>query len=423
MKVLCTGDIHIGRRPSHAPRDTSRSSSGRAFEQLCDYAIRSQVDVVAISGDIIDKGNRFFEASAPLENGLLRLAEQGIDTVAVAGNHDFDALPRFVDAVRPPRFHLLGQGGFWESVTIEREQHGAVRFDGWSFPAEHVRTNPLHDYNLAPAPYPTIGLLHADFDVSDSVYAPIRGIDLDIGHLSGWILGHIHRPGFVKWTRPWAIYPGSPQGLDPGEHGAHGPWMLDLSETTPSPVHVHLAAMRYERIPFDVTDVTTDTEFQARLMLAVRAHVAAVRAGAINPVDHLVFRLSGIGRTAQRRVLEKCAADLLAQDQIIDLDGCTVAIESIDLSTAGPVYDLNEISRSVGPPGVLARMLIAIESGDDTDETSELMRLATAKTDQVASQPVYASLGAGVDHANLRAMLLRQGYRALDSLLAQKEQA
>lgn len=421
MKILCTGDLHIGRRPSHIPQgsDPNAWSVGRFFERLIDCAIREQVDAVAISGDLIDKGNRFFEASAPLENGLARLAERGIETVAVAGNHDYDALPRFADAVRPERFHLLGRGGTWESVTLQRDGRPWARFDGWSFPAEHVHENPLHSYTPAAASVPVIGLLHADFEIPESAYAPVSRADLDTAHVSCWLLGHIHRPGIVKESAPLAFYPGSPQGLDAGEPGAHGPWLLDLDVHPLRPVPIALAPIRFDRLAFDVTDAASETEFQARIMLAVRAHTAAL---ADSGVEHVVCRLCATGRSSARPQLAHHAAALLAQESQIDTGGCTVTLEQIDLTGIRPVFDLADLARGSGPPAVLSRLLLSLEAAESAPEIDVLLEATHEKLRRAQSQPVFAALDdPAVDDAHIRGILLRQGYRALDTLLAQKE--
>lgn len=424
MKVLCTGDIHIGRRPASIPAgaDPQLWSTGRFFERLVDYAIRESVDVLAVSGDIIDKSNRFFEAAAPLETGLRRLATAGIDTVAVAGNHDFDALPRFVDHVQPKRFTLLGRGGRWESVHIVRDGVPRIRFDGWSFPDEHVRENPLRHYDLPSTHIPVIGLLHADFEERDSVYAPIRAIDLHLDQVTCWLLGHIHKPGMVKETLPFAFYPGSPQALHTGEIGAHGPWLLDFDRAGPlRPQHIPLAAIRFDRVPFDITGVDTESDFQARAAVSVRGHVNAVRDSAVMCPNHLAIRLQAAGRTACLSMLQKFAATLLAQENQWEYDGCSIALEAIDFDAVRPCYDLDELARGAGPLAVLSRLLLALEGGAQSTEIELLITGTRERMVRGMGQPVFSALPADTPtDAEVAAVLARQGYRTLDILLAQK---
>ena len=85
IRVILTGDLHVGRRPSRVSDhiDCRRCSCAAAWAAVVDYALQQKADVVAISGDLVDRENRFYEAFGPLERGLRRLSEAGIDTVAV----------------------------------------------------------------------------------------------------------------------------------------------------------------------------------------------------------------------------------------------------------------------------------------------------------------------------------------------------
>ena len=88
--------------------------------------------------------------------------------IAVAGNHDYDVLPRIVDAVGTDHFHLLGRDGRWEQTDFIRDGQPLLRIHGWSFPANHVLTSPLANWvAAADDDLPVVGLLHADLDVPD----------------------------------------------------------------------------------------------------------------------------------------------------------------------------------------------------------------------------------------------------------------
>jgi len=160
VRVLCTGDIHIGRSASKVP-DAYRCS--HAWTSIVDLAISERVDLLAISGDIVDKENKSFEAIGPLQDGLRRLSDAGIDTVAIAGNHDHDVLSRLLGNAGTDRFHLLGQDGVWERWTLSRNGSAQLHVCGWSFPKEHVRENPLHSFvDSADDGVPVLGLLHGE---------------------------------------------------------------------------------------------------------------------------------------------------------------------------------------------------------------------------------------------------------------------
>ncbi|MEF8866370.1 MAG: metallophosphoesterase, partial [Salinibacter sp.] len=93
-RILCTGDLHLGRYPSGVHSRDREWAVDRVWENTVSYAIQQAVDGVVLTGDVVDAQNKRYEALGPLQRGLRRLGDAGIPVVAVAGNHDFDALPR-----------------------------------------------------------------------------------------------------------------------------------------------------------------------------------------------------------------------------------------------------------------------------------------------------------------------------------------
>ncbi len=134
MKILCTGDLHVGRRASRLPVDWcgTECSCAAVWERIVELAIRERVDLVAVSGDLVDRANRYYEAIGPVERGVRILAKAGIQTVAVAGNHDFDVLPRLAESLAGD-LQLLGTDGNWQRITIQRDGGDRLHVDGWSF--------------------------------------------------------------------------------------------------------------------------------------------------------------------------------------------------------------------------------------------------------------------------------------------------
>src|SRR5699024_5329588 len=98
MKILVTGDIHLGRRSGAIDSSSLHGSTRYIWEEIVNRAILYSVDVVVLTGDVVDRDNRYFEAIGPLQEGFEKLENAGIQVVAVAGNHDFDVLPELLDA-------------------------------------------------------------------------------------------------------------------------------------------------------------------------------------------------------------------------------------------------------------------------------------------------------------------------------------
>ena len=187
-RILFVGDMHLGTRLSRVPDtagDPEGLGPGAAWLRACDAAVAHGVHAVALAGDVVNRRNELFEAQRPLDRGLKRLAAAGIPAVAVAGNHDTTTLPAL--ARSDARLELLGTDGTWSAREVTGPGGPTVRIVGWSFPREHWESSPLATPPPAAVPgRATFGLLHADLNVADSVYAPVSGTELRACGYEGW---------------------------------------------------------------------------------------------------------------------------------------------------------------------------------------------------------------------------------------------
>ena len=425
VRVLATADIHIGRRPSRlaSAETAARYSCAQMWFRIVERAIELDVDLVALAGDVVDHENRFFEATGPLEDGLIQLAEAGIPTYAVGGNHDFDVLPKIVDAVGSEWLHLVGRNGRWEETVVERDGEPVLRVHGWSFPTATVASSPMDDYRLrADDSLPTLGLLHADLDARHSDYAPVLREELLECPVSAWILGHVHRP---RWepprTGPGLLYTGSPQAMDPGETGPHGPWLIELRG--PRRIGARQLAMsrvRYESVEVDLTGQTDRDELESHLTASVGQYLADLDEETEEAIEQLSLRLILVGRTPLSAQLEMLTRPMVEQFER-RYRGMTARVDKITNETL-PVLDLNELAEKHDPTGVLARTLIALQSGEPSRETADLIRKAHGQMLDVHAAPAYSGLrsDAPPDAEDVRRTLIRQGRLLLDTLLAQR---
>jgi len=455
MKLLCTGDLHLGRRSSRLPShlDGRTHSCAGCWDQVVALALEESVDVVALSGDLVDRDNRFYEAVGPLESGLRRLADAGIEIVAVAGNHDHDVLPRLVDALGPEAFRLLGRGGVWERATVRRGGR-VLHIDGWSFPEPYVADSPVAAYALpVPDDGPVLGLLHADLDRPGSPYAPVSMVELRARPVDFWLLGHVHSPALHegRGLTP-VLYPGSPQAMDPGETGAHGVWIVELaSGPTFGARFVPLSTVRYDEVVVDVTGAEGTDEVDARVVDAVRSHLASVEGSDSGVLRCVSCRLRVVGATPVHRRL---AAHLesFVRDLELSVGGVTAQVERVHVETR-PTRDLAGLARGRDPVAVVARLLGALEADALGPEEAALLRDAERAAAEVRRARAYAGLRVGPAGASngarfrggrgagpgmpstaersgdpaaadaVRDALERQATLLLDALLAQKEDA
>ena len=420
MKILLAGDLHIGRTssrvPESVPREPLRAAS--AWLRLVELAILEKVDLVCLSGDVVDRDNRFWEALGPLKDGIRRLARAGARTVAVAGNHDCDVLPRLGRQLPPESFTLLGGGGRWERIAIGGgDDRPALHIDGWSFPGSVFRANPL-DSELPPTPgdAPSLGLLHGDLGNPSSSYAPLDASRLRTTGHAGWLLGHVHVPRLVEAGPPWLLYPGSLQALDPGEVGAHGAWIARLERGSLSEPELRpLSAVRYESATIPLDGVETDSEIEESLTAAVRREAERCVEGA-RDLRCLALRVTLRGRTPLADRVEAVVRGAVEELEL-PVGEALACVERAEVD-ALPEIDLEAHAGSRAPPGALARLLLALESGERNPEFDELVRRAVEAIELADGASVFEPLAREeIDERLARKLLAVQARKLLSRLM------
>lgn len=420
-RILCTGDIHMGRIPSALPEDADvrRHSATSAWRRLVDEAVERRVHAVILTGDIVDRANRSYESIGPLESGLRRLAEAGIRAFAVAGNHDFDVLPGLADTLDPGLLTVLGRRGSWSSEPLVPAGESAPRLViwGWSFPAQHVSNSPLSDLPEVRSDLPAIGVIHADLDAARSEYAPVARAELSGKGVGTWLLGHIHKPFDGRTdTGEMYLYPGSPQPLDPGEDGPHGPWLLEVGpEGEVEARMLPLATVRYDSVKVSMEDAESEPEVRERLMSAIAD--ARADGDASGRVEHLVLRADLTGRTPLHRRLQEITRGA-SDDLRMEYGDASVSLDRVLFKTR-PAHDLRRLAERKSPVGVLARWIMALEDGGQTPEVRGLLEAVEKKIGELRGSRVCAPVRERLGGLDIVDLARRQALLLLDELQSQ----
>ena len=396
MKLLLTGDIHIGRASSRIP-DTVRPDEIRAtttWSRIVDLALCEQVAVVCLSGDVADQDNKFFEAIGPLQRGVAMLAEAGVLTAAVSGNHDYDVLARLADQLPAEHFRLLGRDGRWERFTLERNGRAVLHLDGWSFPAQHVRTSPLDDYVSSDDPaVPVLGMIHGDIYDASSRYAPLDRTKLQTLPVNGWLLGHIHALDLIDDPqRPWVLYPGSPQALKPGENGPHGPWIVETDgPSIGRPKHRPLSSVWYDVLEVKLSGAADEDDLESILLTRIRERADRIVEDAGPHMTHVSIRLRLTGATAVSHAVTSIA-DRVVQGLSLSSGNASVAVESHVVETI-PAINLDEYAATQHTaPGALARLLLDLEKPETPAKVAELIRQARRDLEKTDTHRDFSKL-------------------------------
>ena len=416
IKLLCLGDAHLGRYPSRVPTDNPALSVRAVWDRAVSEAIAQRVDAVILTGDMADNRNSYFEAYGPLRGGIDKLGNSNIPVVAIAGNHDYAVFPQLVESISGGYFQFLGRDGKWDEVTLETSSGRPLRCVGWSFPSSHYDSSPLDDLVLTQSENFTIGIAHGDLD-SQSKYAPLFKADMDAQPVDLWLLGHVHAPKLHEDSRVPILYPGSPQPLDPGETGVHGPWLITIDEQN----HIQtkqlpLASVRYEEIPIDISDRVQVADIDMDVTEQVEQFGNELTRS--HPrLRHLSCRLVLTGDTKLHRELS--SEEFTGMDMFdAQINDCSISIDKVSLNTS-PIRDLQEIAQlNNDPPGMLARWLLELESA----ENHPLLNHARSAAISVYKSAGFKNLGEKEpDKATLSDLTSQQAMLLLDELLAQKD--
>lgn len=411
-RLLAIGDVHLGRVSSRLPHGVTATSVGpdAALAQAMRTAVELDVSAVLLAGDVADSGRDLYHAVGVLEEAIGPVLDAGIEVIAVAGNHDHEVLPRLVRNL--PGIKLLGEGGVWETVTVDGPG-GPVRVLGWSFPGRHHRESPAAGLPRLDGDLPTVGLLHADLDAAGSSYAPVTSAELATAGEVRWLLGHVHGPTLRPDDRAPG-YLGSLVGLDPTETGPHGPWLVTSGAGGVALQHLDDAPLRWESIELDITGLDDPGN---NLYELVRGRIQEMLMR--RDRGHLGTRVTLVGRTRRYAALDDAIVTMM-DGGVAASEAGRVAFVDRTVSRAAPHHDLDDLARGDDPPGLLARELLALRD----DGARELLEAARARVRETDASSAYKECrGEHPDDALLKDMLLNEGYLILDALLSDREAA
>lgn len=424
VRLMVTGDLHLGRHPTKIPadRDGKRFSPGTIWGSIVDRSITTGVDAVVVTGDVLDRENSFYEAWGPFEAGLSRLEADDIPLFAVAGNHDYGVLESFFQSMSPSNGHLLGEGGRWQREALSRAGEPVLYFDGWSYPRRHPQLNPLDSFDLEHPDRPALGILHTDLNRSKSKYAPVMDRDLRQTFHEGWLLGHIHSPG-RRSDSPLILYPGSPQPLDPAETEVHGPWVVTVdSDGSIETRMIPLATLEYLSLTVDVSGLDRAENLIGTIKQAAQTRLN--HAEPTNPELQLYLLRVKLEGEAEFETAGQDTFEKITTASPFQVRGIPVSIEKI-IDRTRPSLDLDQLSGGRGPVSRLAQLVQTLDS-DPSDLSEELIRGVEEQLDQVYHANTYEPLRVHGDvekpGVSERTQLIReQAFRLIHELRSQKE--
>ncbi len=266
LRFVHTGDLHLdspfqGIAQAAPERIVTalRDATLRSWERIVGLAIEERVDAVLVAGDVFEGANRTLRAQVAFRDGLARLADVGIPSYVVTGNHD--PLSGWEPSVTWPELAWRFGAGETTSRPIIRDGTEVARVHGISYGVRDVTRNLATTFRRDPDEPFAIGLLHANVGGIEGYanYAPCSIGDLVASGMDYWALGHIHRHGVLRAAAPTIVYCGNPQGRDPGEADPRGCYLVSVSTGgSVTPEFRPMDVVRWQRLTVPIDDIATE---------------------------------------------------------------------------------------------------------------------------------------------------------------------
>ena len=246
------------------------ASTFRAYQALVETCIERGVDFLLIAGDVYDGQDRSLRAQLRFRDGLARLAEAGIRSYVVHGNHD--PLDGRVGAIDwPEQVHVFGKQ--IDTVEFVADGEPVAAISGVSFPKREVRQNLARKFKRRKSTLFQIGLLHCNVgsDTGHEPYAPCDLEDLRSAGMDYWALGHVHTRQVLAQD-PWVVYPGNTQARHSREQDARGCYLVQVDAEGQAELEfVPLDVIRWVDGRISITEVESLDALEGAIVAKIEA--------------------------------------------------------------------------------------------------------------------------------------------------------
>ena len=252
LKILHAADLHLDspfEALSAGKAAIRRAEQRRLLGALAELAAAEDVDLVLLSGDLLDSNSSYFETGEELVACLRRI---GVPVFIAPGNHDpYTPGSPYARLRMPENVHVFTENAVRSVVLPELNArvYGAA-FTGKNAPAL------LADFRAAEEDGVwKLLCLHGEVGNPLSPYDPISEEALAASGLHYAALGHIHKAsGLQRAGETWYAWPGCPEGRGFDECGEKAVNLVTLDDAGGCELKTaSIAARRYEILSVDVT--------------------------------------------------------------------------------------------------------------------------------------------------------------------------
>ena len=341
-----------------------------SFRGVVDLCLEAGAEFLLLAGDLFDQPQGSLKAQLYLRRELKRLADAGLETFIVYGNHDHLG-GRGVSLEWPPGVTIFSARQV-EVAEVRRRGETLARIFGLSHGGAAEAANLTQRFPAAPPGPFAVGLLHANLDRNPDHddYAPCTLADLARVSYDYWALGHIHQPGVRKAAQPTVVYAGNPQGRHLKEPGPRGCYLVEVDGHLARPQFKATGTIRWEEVPVDLSGLEKVDQVLAALQKIVEDRRPQP------PQQGAVLRVALQGRGAVHRELKLPGTlnDLLEETRRQGSSSKPwVWVETLAAATA-PDFDLAALSQGQNLVAtVLARLAEARQAPAMPPEIQEML--------------------------------------------------
>jgi len=251
LKILHSGDLHLDspfEALSAGKAAIRRKEQREMLGKLAELAAAEKVDLVLLSGDLLDSANTYFETGEELIRCL-----RSIDApVFIApGNHDFYSPASPYAKLKLPENVYIFKNSYVEKLELPAlgvSVYGAAFTDRRCPPLLRDFHAERRDAIL------NIMCIHGDTAMADSAYNPISEAELAESGMDFVALGHIHKAsGLKRAGRTWYSYCGCPEGRGFDELGEKTVSIIEIGDGECSLRPVCIAARKYHVMNVDIS--------------------------------------------------------------------------------------------------------------------------------------------------------------------------
>lgn len=252
MRILHAADLHLDSTFAALTAEKARQrrrESREILSALAETAQRERVDIVLLSGDLMDGERVFPETIELLKAALERMR---CPVFIAPGNHDpYTPDSPYAKESWPDNVHIFRS----ESLTaVPLAELGCV-VHGAAFTDRHRYTQALDGFSAPRDGMTHLLCLHGAVNEPESVYGGITRRQIEDSGCAYLALGHIHQYSGVQMEGAcvW-VYPGCPEGRGFDETDDKGTVIAEVTAGRVDVRFVPLCRRRYRILRVDVTN-------------------------------------------------------------------------------------------------------------------------------------------------------------------------